>query len=185
MIVGGSSAAERRRHRRPATGKPNVIASDAVARGDIRTLSPEQESRVRREDARHRRRATSTRPLLDRLLRRRLPADGADRGQQGAAGRLNQVNATLGLPEMPPGDPANRGAGDISFVAFIDGLVGLGMAGEGSHAPGETADLRSLDVQAKRAALLMSRLAKEPPPESSRAQSKRLSERHAIGARAR
>ena len=79
------------------------------------------------------------------------------------AGRNDaQVNAALGLPEMPAGDPANRGAGDISFVAFIDGLVGLGMAGEGSHAAGETADLNSLDVQAKRAALLMTRLSKAP-----------------------
>ena len=87
-------------------------------------------------------------------------------GNKALLARLNQVNATLGLPEMPAGDPANRGAGDISFVAFIDGLVGLGMAGEGSHAPGETADLKSLDVQAKRAALLMSRLAKEPRPKA-------------------
>ena len=76
--------------------------------------------------------------------------------------RLNAVNATLRLAEMPAGDPANRGAGDISFLAFIDGLVGLGMAGEGSRAPGETADLTSLDRQAKRAALLISRLAREP-----------------------
>ena len=38
----------------------------------------------------------------------------------------------------------------------------MGMAGEGAHAPGETADLKSLDVQAERAAILMARLAKEP-----------------------
>src|SRR5204862_1442480 len=85
-------------------------------------------------------------------------------GNKALLAKLNQVNAALGLPQMPAGDPANRGAGDISFVAFIDGLVGLGMAGEGSHAPGETADLKSLDIQAKRAALLISRLAKEPRP---------------------
>ena len=83
-------------------------------------------------------------------------------GNRALLARLNAVNATLGLAEMPAGDPANRGAGDISFVAFIDGLVGLGMAGEGSHAPGETADLTSLDRPAKRAALLISRLAREP-----------------------
>jgi len=83
-------------------------------------------------------------------------------GNRALLAELNRVNAALGLPEMPAGDPANRGAGDISFVAFIDGLVGLGMGGEGSHAPGETADLTSLDTQAKRAALLMSRLAKTP-----------------------
>ena len=85
-------------------------------------------------------------------------------GNKALLAKLNEVNRTLDLPEMPQGDPANRGAGDIAFVAFIDGLVGLGIAGEGSHAPGETADLKSFDVQAKRAALLMSRLAREPRP---------------------
>ena len=44
---------------------------------------------------------------------------------------------------------------------FVYALVGLGLAGEGSHAPGERADLASLDVQAKRAALLITRLSKE------------------------
>jgi glutamate carboxypeptidase len=83
-------------------------------------------------------------------------------GNKALLAKLNAVNKTLDLPEMPQGDPAGRGAGDIAFVAFIDGLVGLGIASEGSHAPGETADLSSLDVQAKRAALLMTRLSKEP-----------------------
>lgn len=84
-------------------------------------------------------------------------------GDKALLTRLNQVNRTLGLAEMPAGDPASRGAGDISFVGFIDGLVG--MAGQGSYAPGETADLRSLDAQAKRTALLLTRLSKEPRAE--------------------
>ena len=83
-------------------------------------------------------------------------------GNKALLKRLNEVNAALGLAEMPQGDPDRRGAGDIAFVSFVDGLVGMGAAGDGSHAPGETADIKSLDVQAKRAALLMSRLAKEP-----------------------
>ena len=61
---------------------------------------------------------------------------------------------------------ARTGTGDAAtqaaFVAYIDGLVGLGLVGEGSHAPGETADLKSLDRQATRAALLITRLSKEP-----------------------
>src|SRR3569623_2486682 len=75
---------------------------------------------------------------------------------------LNQVNTALGLPQRPEGDPDKRGAGDIALVSVMPGLLGLGMAGEGSHAPGETADLKSLDVQAERAALLKSRLSKQP-----------------------
>jgi glutamate carboxypeptidase len=43
----------------------------------------------------------------------------------------------------------------------VDGLVGLGPAGAGSHAPGETIDVPSLWRQAKRAAILMTRLSRE------------------------
>lgn len=145
-----------------ASGKPNVIAAEALARGDIRTLSEEQEARVRARMqaivARHLDKSEAEIEFSDDGYPPMAPSEG----NKALLARLNQVNAALGLPEMPQGDPANRGAGDISFVAFIDGLVGLGMAGEGSHAPGETADLKSLDIQAKRAALLMTRLSKEP-----------------------
>src|SRR3954469_1650720 len=48
MVLGGSSARLNDGDTGgQAAGKPNVIASDAIARGDIRTLSPEQESRIR------------------------------------------------------------------------------------------------------------------------------------------
>jgi glutamate carboxypeptidase len=170
MILGGSSARLNAGDTGgTASGKPNVIASDAVARGDIRTLSAEQEQRVRA------RMVAIVGQHLDRTDAKIAFADDGyppmapTEGNKALLAQLNQVNAALGLPQMPAGDPANRGAGDISFVAFIDGLVGLGMAGEGSHAPGETADLKSLDVQAKRAALLMSRLAKQPRPRAKQA----------------
>lgn len=147
-----------------ASGKPNVIAGEAVARGDIRTLSPEQEARVRARMqaivAAHLDKAEAEIEFSDDGYPPMAPTEG----NRALLAKLNAVNATLGLPEMPAGDPANRGAGDISFVAFIDGLVGMGMAGEGSHAPGETADLTSLDRQAKRAALLITRLSREPRP---------------------
>jgi glutamate carboxypeptidase len=59
-------------------------------------------------------------------------------------------------------DPLKRGAADISFVARdVDGLAGLGAAGSATHAPGETVDIPSIFRQAKRAAILMSRLARE------------------------
>lgn len=163
MILGGSQAELNAGDTGgSAAGKPNVIAAEAIARGDIRTLSNEQEARVRARMTaivqRHLDKAEAELVFADDGYPPMAPTEG----NKALLARLNQVNATLGLPEMPAGDPANRGAGDISFVAFVDGLVGLGMAGEGSHAPGETADLRSLDIQAKRAALLISRLSKEP-----------------------
>jgi glutamate carboxypeptidase len=68
----------------------------------------------------------------------------------------------MGLPDMGELDPVKRGAGDISFVAKdVDGLVGLGPASDASHTPNELVDIPSIFKQAKRAAILMSRLAKE------------------------
>ncbi|WP_430425668.1 M20/M25/M40 family metallo-hydrolase [Phenylobacterium sp.] len=165
LIVGGTSAELNAGDTGGgATGKPNVIAAQAIARGDIRTLSPEQEERVRAKMqaivGRHLDKAQAELEFSDDGYPPMAPTEG----NKALLSKLNEVNATLGLPQMPAGDPANRGAGDISFVAFIDGLVGMGMAGEGSHAPGETADLKSLDRQAKRAALLMTRLSKESRP---------------------
>jgi glutamate carboxypeptidase len=75
---------------------------------------------------------------------------------------LNGVNRDMGLPEMGELDPAERGAGDISFVASeVNGLAGLGPASSGSHTASETVDVPSIFKQAKRAAILMSRLARE------------------------
>ena len=76
-------------------------------------------------------------------------------------GTLNRVNADLGLPTMEPQDPLKRGAADISWVAkdVEGGLNGLGAAASGAHAPGEAVDIASIWRQAKRAAILMSRLA--------------------------
>jgi glutamate carboxypeptidase len=64
------------------------------------------------------------------------------------------------LPAVGPVDPARAGAADISFVAgrVESALDGLGLKGRGDHTVNETADLRMLAVQAKRAAILMSRL---------------------------
>ena len=76
-------------------------------------------------------------------------------------GRLNEINAALGLKEEVVADPMQGGAGDIAFVApYVPGLVGTGALGEGAHAEGETVYLDSIPTQAKRMALLMYRLSK-------------------------
>ena len=142
--------------------KANVIPATAIAVGDTRTLSPEQEARVRAKMAeivaRHLPGTDAKLEFSDESYPPMAPTEG----NRAVLARLNVVNRDLGLPEMAEGDPAKRGAGDISFVAAdVDGLVGLGTAGDGSHAPGETIDLKSVDTQAKRTAILMTRLSKE------------------------
>jgi glutamate carboxypeptidase len=87
------------------------------------------------------------------------PAMAPTEGNKALLAQLNVVNRDLGLDAQPPLNPLKRGAGDISFVANdVDGLVGLGVYSKGDHAPGETVDLASIKRQAKRAAILMSRL---------------------------
>ena len=83
-------------------------------------------------------------------------------GNRALLDQLNIVNRDMGLPEMGELDPIKRGAADISFVAKdVDGIAGLGPYSTGDHAPGETVDIASIFRQAKRAAILMSRLAAE------------------------
>lgn len=145
-----------------ATGKTNIIAPVAEARGDLRTLSDEQTERVK---------AKMTAIVTDHLPgtgasitfdKGGYPAMAPTAGNKAILDRLNIVNKDLRLPEMPPLDPLKRGAGDISFVAKdVDSFVGMGPYSTGDHAPGETVDLSSIATQAKRSAILMSRLSVE------------------------
>jgi glutamate carboxypeptidase len=145
-----------------ATGKTNIIAATVLARGDLRAISQDQIDR--------------TRAKMRAIVAQSLPGAHAEisfnddeyppmpptAGNRALLARLNLVNTDMGLPQMGELDPAKRGAGDISFVAAeVDGLVGLGPASDGSHTAAETVDIPSIFKQAKRAAILMSRLARE------------------------
>ncbi len=162
LIAGGSVATlDNDLVRAQSAGKTNIIPALAIARGDFRTLSDEQSERVKAK--------------MQGIVAQHLPGTGAEiifeqgyppmaptEGNRGLLRRLNMVNADLGLEQMAELDPLKRGAGDISFVArYGDGLVGMGPAGDGAHAPGETVDLPSIKRQAKRAAILMTRLSME------------------------
>lgn len=142
-----------------ASGKTNIVAETAVARGDLRTLTPDQDARVR---ARMAEIVTQNLPRTTAELvfaEDGYPPMAPTPGNTALLERLNEVNRDLGLPEMAPFDPARRGAADSGFVAAdVDTLGGLGVAGGGTHAEGEWADLDSLVRQAQRAAVLIGRL---------------------------
>lgn len=150
--------------RASAKGKTNIIPGIALARGDFRTLSEEQSARVRdRMQAIVAGSAPKTSAKIS-FDPGGYPAMAPTAGNTALLGKLNKVNRDLGLAEQAPLDPLKRGAGDISFVANdVDGLVGLGAYSRGDHAPGETVDLDSIKRQAKRAAILMTRLSREKP----------------------
>jgi glutamate carboxypeptidase len=163
LIAGGTEAAlDADGVRASAKGKTNIIPGMAIARGDFRTLSEEQSARVRAKMAAI---VAAHAPVTSATISfdpGAYPAMAPTQGNRALLGRLNVVNRDLGLPEMAALDPLKRGAGDISFVAGdVDGLVGLGPSSRGDHAPGETVDLNSIRRQAKRAAILMTRLSRE------------------------
>jgi len=163
LIAGGAAAevAEDNAHV-SAQGKTNIIAGKVVARGDLRTLSPEQNAAAMRKMQAIVARAYPGVTTAKIEFSEGYPPMAPTEGNKALLAKLNQVNATLDLPQMQPLDPMKRGAGDISFVAaYIDGLIGLGPHSTSDHAPGETVDVPSIWTQAKRAALLMTRLSAE------------------------
>jgi glutamate carboxypeptidase len=162
LVAGGQTATlDAGQVRAESTGKTNIIPPLAIARGDLRALSNDQ--------------ITRTQAKMRAIVEQHLPGTGAtvsfDEGYPAMAPtpgntalltRLNAINADLGLKAMPALDPLKRGAGDIAFVADdVDGLVGLGTDSSGDHTSRETVDLASIKRQAKRAAILMSRLSAE------------------------
>ena len=163
-VIGGGTPAEMDEQglRIKAEGKTNIVAETAIARGDLRTLTEEQDRRVRA-----RMQAIVARSLPHTKAELVFKQDGyppmaPTEGNRALLKRLNAANRDLGLPEMGEYDPARRGAADSSFVAKdTDGLAGLGVAGGRAHAPGEYIELDSLPRQAKRAAVLMTRLSRE------------------------
>lgn len=159
-FLGGAEASwDRVAARGTAAGKTNIIPERAIAVGDLRTISAEQQER--------------TRERMRRIVERSLPGAEAritfDDGypampptdaNRALLDRFNEVSMALGYGTVRPFDPGGRGAADISFVApYIEaGLDGLGPHGSGSHTIRETVDLASIPVAARRAAVLIYRL---------------------------
>ncbi len=163
LLAGGERVEiDDERVRATVNGKSNIIPPIAFAVGEFRTLSPEQTARVRAK--------------MEAIVADNSPRTGAKLvfndpyppmaptdANRAILARLNGVNRDLGLPDMPELDPLRRGAGDIGFVAAdVPGLAGLGTSGSGDHTDREMIDLTSIPLQAKRAAILMSRLSGEP-----------------------
>ena len=144
-----------------AEGKTNMVAGNAVARGDLRALTADQATRAQAKMtaivSQHLAGTSATIAFAEGY-----PPMSPTAGNRALLTRLNGVNRDLGLAEMTEWDPAKRGAADSSWVAAdTDVLAGMGTYGDGAHAEGESVDLTSIPLQAKRAAILMTRLSGE------------------------
>ena len=146
-----------------AFGKDNVIAEHAVVSGDLRALSLEQFAAARktmegvvRESLPH----TSAQIAFDEGYPPLSPTDGNQR----LLAMYDQASRDLGGGPVTAVNPDRAGAADVSFVAAHVPMIldGIGLMGDGGHTAQETADLRTLPSQSKRAALLIYRLGRVP-----------------------
>jgi glutamate carboxypeptidase len=144
------------------SGKVNIVPGEARALGDIRALSAEQLARVEEQMQSIVGRENLPGTKAEIIFHDVYPPMAPTAGNTALLVRLNEVNRSLGAPEMEAIDPMLRGAGDASFVApFVAVLDGIGAPGRGMHAPGESLDLARLPLQSKRAALLIYRLTRD------------------------
>ncbi len=158
LLLGGGEVKADADGKSTADGKPNIIAGQALARGEVRALEPAQVSRMKDK--------------MYAIVAKSLPGtkseitfvEGAPPMPPTAGNRrllkvLDEASRAAGLGPIEELDPMQRGAGDISYIAaYVDCLDGLGVVGAGTHAVGESVELDSIAKQAKRAALLIWRL---------------------------
>jgi glutamate carboxypeptidase len=76
----------------------------------------------------------------------------------------DRASRDIGAGRVVAVDPSRAGAADVSFIASIVPMIidGIGLSGHDDHSDKETADLRMLAPQTKRAALVMYRLTQSP-----------------------
>ncbi|HEX6534267.1 MAG TPA: M20/M25/M40 family metallo-hydrolase, partial [Gemmatimonadaceae bacterium] len=143
-----------------ANGKTNIVAERMEVSGDLRTLSPQQlehAEEVMREIVAHPLPQTSSEIAFDEGYPPMAPTDGNRR----LLALYDRASRDLGTGPVVAVDPSRAGAADVSFIAGEVPMVidAAGLSGHDDHTEKETADLRMLPVQTKRAAVLLSRIA--------------------------
>lgn len=142
-----------------AAGKANVIAGRATVSGDLRALTVAQFDKAK----------ATMRAIVAQSLPKTSAAITFDDGYPPLAPTAgneqllvmyDRASRDLGLGEVTAVSPDKAGAADVSFVASIVPMIidAVGLKGSDDHSPKETADLRTLPVQTKRAAVLIARV---------------------------
>ena len=146
-----------------AFGKSNVVAEHAIVTGDLRTITLEQLESARsvmRFIAAQSLPGTRAEIAFDDGYPPLAPSDGNRR----LLAMFDQVSRDLGAGGVAPVDPRNAGAADVAFTTgLVDMAIdGLGPGGGSDHTVDEWIDLPTLALQTRRAAVLISRLARIP-----------------------
>lgn len=144
-----------------ALGKSNVVAKEVIVRGDIRAISIEQLNK-----AKDRMIDITANNYNGTIAEINFNEDGypplaATSGNKMLLETYHKVSLDLGFGNVTAVNPRNAGAADISFTSgYVDMAIdGLGLkGGQDDHTIKETGNLKTLGMQAKRAAVLMYRL---------------------------
>ena len=160
VMLGGTAAdLNPAESRGTASGKTNVIAQQVIVSGDLRALTVDQFDKAK--------------AAMRTIVAANLPHTKAEitfddgypplaptAGNERLLVMYNQASRDLGLGAVESVNPDRAGAADVSFVAAYVPMIldAVGLKGKDDHSPSETADLTTFAVQAKRAALTLSRL---------------------------
>lgn len=159
LFIGGSDVQyDSLAQKGSVASKTNIISPKTVVMGDLRFLTESQ-----KENARDTMRMIVSEHLAGTdasiSFRDGIPSMPPTPGNDSLVKTLNAVSTALGYGEVAAGDPGQRGAGDISYIAAnLDCLDGLGASGKGSHAPGEIINLTEYPKLIRRTALFIYRL---------------------------
>ena len=162
LILGGTDAQhDAAESRGSAAGKNNVVAAGVVATGDLRALTREQFDHARKamqEIVAASMPHTAGTLTFEEGYPPMAPTDGNAR----LLDLYSRGSQSLGFGPVLAVSPDRAGAADVSFVAGRAEMLldGVGLMGHDGHTPQETADLTTLPSQAKRAAMLLLRLAR-------------------------
>ena len=144
-----------------ASGKTNIVPARTVVSGDLRALTVDQFEKTKR----------TMREIVAQSLPRTTaeitfddgyPPLAPSAGNERLLVMYDQASRDLGFGTVTAVSPDKAGAADVSFIAGVVPMIidAIGLKGTDDHSPKETADLRTLPMQAKRAALVMLRLGK-------------------------
>jgi glutamate carboxypeptidase len=163
-IVGGTTVEhDPIQTRGTAFGKTNVIAEHAVVQGDMRTLSPEQLAKAK-ETMQGIVKASLKHTEATLTFEDGYPPLAPTEGNRTLLAMYDQASRDVGAGGVTAVDPMRAGAADVAFIGTIvpSVLDGAGLMGADDHTVKETADMRTLPSQTKRAAVLLLRLHRQP-----------------------
>jgi len=143
-----------------ASGKTNIVAERTLVAGDLRALTNDQFDKA---IAAMKAIVAASLPHTEATITfdEGYPPLAPSVGNERLLTLFNAASRDLGLGSVESVSPDRAGAADVSFVAGVVPMIidAVGLKGHDDHTPGETADLRTLPVQTKRAAVLLARLA--------------------------